>query len=124
MPSLKAHHYLIAILGVVLVTAVSAGCLHGGDHGIRTSIYALSAFPVYVLIYLWMKSDARSRSSVAPSGAIPLIPVLLPLAVPYYLLRTRKNWQKLSAFCLLIVYLLLMLVLIQGGESLGSWLVT
>ena len=121
---MKPHHYLIAILAVVLVTAVSAGYLYGGDLGIRTSIYALSAFPIYVLIYLWMKSDARSRSSVAPAGATPLIPVLLPLAVPYYLLRTRKNWQKLSALSLLTIYILLMLVLIQVGESLGSWLVT
>jgi hypothetical protein len=40
-----------------------------------------------------MKADASRRLAPPPPGALPMIPFLLPLAVPYYLFATRSLWQ-------------------------------
>jgi hypothetical protein len=74
--------------------------------------------------YAWMKADARARGSPPPPGAIPLILVLLPIAVPYYLLATRHRWRKIVSVCFLTRYMGSALVLLGLGEFCGRRLVT
>jgi hypothetical protein len=91
---MKAQRWLLGILTVILSAAFISGVVADGSAGTQMSIYSVAAWPVYLLTYAWMKADARARGSAPPPGAIPLIPVLLPIAVPYYLLATRRRWQS------------------------------
>ena len=124
MTSVEARRWLCGILAVILSTAFISGVVAHGSAGTQMSIYSIAAWPVYVLTYAWMKADARARGSVPPPGAIPLIPVLLPIAVPYYLLATRRRWRKILAVCFLTGYIGIALVLLSLGEFVGRWLVT
>ena len=87
-------------------------------------VYSIAAWPVYVLTYAWMKADARGRDSIPPPGAIPLIAVLLPIAVPYYLIAMRQRWHKVLALFCLAAYVGIAVMLINLGELVGRWLVT
>lgn len=95
-----------------------AGWLWHGADSVRRSVYVLAAFPLYALTYGWMKADARERGVSPPAGAIPLIAVLLPIAVPYYLLATRVRWGKLSGICRFMAYTVLVSSLAAIGEML------
>ena len=124
MSSLGARRWLLGILAVISGAALISGVVAHGSAGTQMSIYSAAAWPVYVLTYAWMKADARARGSVPPPGAIPLIPVLLPIAVPYYLLATRQRWRKILSVCFLTGYIGVALVLLGLGEVVGRWLVT
>ena len=124
MTSVKARRWLLGILAVILSAAFISGVVAHGSASTQMSIYSFAAWPVYLLTYAWMKEDARARGSAPPPGAIPLIPVLLPIAVPYYLLATRRRWHKISAVCFLTGYIGITLVLLGLGELFGRWLVT
>jgi hypothetical protein len=121
---MKARRWLLGILAVILSAAFISGVVAHGSAGTQMSIYGFAAWPVYLLTYSWMKEDARARGSAPPPGAIPLIPVLLPIAVPYYLLATRRRWHKILALCFLTGYIGITLVLLGLGELFGRWLVT
>src|SRR5882757_2220163 len=105
MTSMNARRWLLGILTVILSAAFISGVVADGSAGTQMSIYSVAAWPVYLLTYAWMKADARARGSAPPPGAIPLIPVLLPIAVPYYLLATRQRWRKILAVCFLTGYI-------------------
>ena len=77
---MKARRWLLGILAVILSAAFISGVVAHGSAGTQMSIYSFVAWPVYLLTYAWMKEDAQARGSVPPPGAIPLIPVLLPIA--------------------------------------------
>src|SRR5512140_3605513 len=124
MTSMDARRWLCGILSVILITAFISGVVAHGSVGTQMSIYNAAAWPVYLLTYAWMKSDARARGSVPPPGAIPLIPVLLPIAVPYYLLATRQRWRKILAVSFMTGYIGIAIVLLGMGEFVGRWLVT
>jgi hypothetical protein len=124
MTSVKARRWLLGILAVILSAAFISGVVAHGSPSTQMSIYSFAAWPVYLLTYAWMKEDARARGSAPPPGAIPLIPVLLPIAVPYYLLATRRRWHKILAVCFLTGYIGITLVLLGLGEFFGRWLVT
>jgi hypothetical protein len=124
MTSVKARCWLLGILAVILSAAFISGVVAHGSASTQMSIYSFAAWPVYLLTYAWMKEDARARGSAPPPGAIPLIPVLLPIAVPYYLLATRRRWHKILAVCFLTGYIGITLVLLSLGEFFGRWLVT
>jgi hypothetical protein len=121
---MKARRWLLGILTVILSAAFTSGVVADGSASTQMSIYSVAAWPVYLLTYAWMKADARARGSAPPPGAIPLIPVLLPIAVPYYLLATRQRWRKILAVCFLTGYIGIAVVLLGLGESFGRWLVT
>lgn len=124
MTSVKARRWLLGILAVILSAAFISGVVAHGSASTQMSIYSVAAWPVYLLTYAWMNADARARGSAPPPGAIPLIPVLLPIAVPYYLLATRRRWHKILAVCFLTGYIAMALVLLGLGEFFGHWLVT
>jgi hypothetical protein len=124
MTSVESRRWLCGILAVILSAAFTSGVVAHGSAGTQMSIYSVAAWPVYLLTYAWMKADARARGSAPPPGAIPLVPVLLPIAVPYYLLATRRRWRKILAVCFLTGYIGIALVLLGLGEFVGSWLDT
>ena len=124
MTSVKEWRWPLGILAVILSAAFISGVVAHGSASTQMSIYSFAAWPVYLLTYVWMKADARARGSAPPPGAIPLIPVLLPIAVPYYLLATRRRWRKILAVCFLTGYVGIALVLLGLGEFFGRWVVT
>jgi hypothetical protein len=50
--------------------------------------------------------------------------VLIPVAVPYYLIGTHKRWHKILAILLLMGYVAVVIALTVAGQVLGEWLVT
>ena len=117
--ALHARRWLLAILSTVAVGSVGSGYLAHGVVDTQRAVYAAIALPIYILIYAWMKSDARVRAIETPPGVVPMIPMLMPLAVPYYLIWTRRGWRKLYSLLLLCLYVLGVVVVISLGESLG-----
>ena len=124
MTSMEALRWLCGILAVIFGAALISGVVAHGSASTQMSIYGGAAWPVYMLTYAWMKADARARGSAPAPGAMPLIPVLLPIAVPYYLLATRRRWRKILAVCVLTGYIGFAQVLLYLGEFVGRWLVT
>ncbi|MBS0421837.1 MAG: hypothetical protein JSR66_29275 [Proteobacteria bacterium] len=121
---MEARRWLFGILVVISSAAFISGMVAHGSADTQMSVYSVAAWPVYLLTYAWMKADARARGSTPPPGAIPLIPVLLQVAIPYYLLATRRRWHKVLSLCLLAGYVGIGLMLLDLGEFVGQWLVT
>ena len=117
--ALHSWRWLLAILATAGVGAVASGYFAHGVAEVQRAAYAATAFPIYIFIYAWMKSDARVRTVETPPGAVPMIPILMPLAVPYYLIWTRRGWRKVSSLMLLSLYVLGLLATISLGEMLG-----
>jgi hypothetical protein len=124
MTNMETHRWLLGIFAVISSAACISGAVAHGSVDTQMNVYGVAAWPVYLLTYAWMKADARARGSTPPPGAIPLIPVLLQIAIPYYLLATRRRWHKVLALCFLAGYVGICLVLVISGEFVGRWLVT
>jgi hypothetical protein len=86
-----------------------------GDWQDNMAIGVMAEFPLYILIYAWMRSDAAALQVQPPPGAIPLIPLNLLLAVLYYLLGTRRKWRKLGSIALLACYVCLASLILGIG---------
>jgi hypothetical protein len=117
---LSSRAALLAILALLLAMGAASGYFAHGSQVVQACVYGVGAWPLYVLTYLWMKADASARSTAPPPGAAPLIPVLLPIAVPYYLLATRRRWHKLLGMVLLLGYISIALAALSIGESSGN----
>jgi hypothetical protein len=113
---MRASHWLVAIGLLAFTTGLVAGSLGAGSPETWLSVYSGAAWLLYVCIYCWMKADARERSHEPPPGATPLIPVLLPIAIPYYLVWTRQRWRKLSSLGLLSLYAVMLMLCAAAGE--------
>jgi hypothetical protein len=124
MTSAEPRRWLYAILAVGLSTGFISGVLAHGSPSTQKIIYGIAVWPLCLLTYAWMKADARTRCCAPPPGAIPLIPVLLPIAVPYYLLASRRGYRKVLVVFFFTGYIGIELVLLVIGESLGGLLVT
>lgn len=123
MTHVEAHRWLLGILALFLGVGFISGALADGSADAQKTVYSVASWPTYLLIYAWMKADARARGSPPPPGAIPLIIALLPIAVPYYLLATRHRWRKIVSVCLLTGYMGIGVALFGLGEFCGRWLV-
>jgi hypothetical protein len=106
--------WLVAILCFVLCVGIVIG-IEQGDWQDNMAIWVMAGFPLYILIYAWMRSDAAALQVRPPPGAIPLIPLSFPLAVLYYLLGTRRKWHKLGSLALLACYVCLASVIAGVG---------
>ena len=124
MTSVEARRWLLGILALVLGAAFIAGVVGRESSDTLRIIYSVATWPMFLLIYGWMKADARARGSPPPPGAIPLVPVLLPIAVLYYLLATRHRWRKVASVCFLTGYIGIAAALLGLGEFCGHGLVT
>ena len=56
------------------------------------SLVALLQFSMGLPQLMWMRADARLRGSPIPGGGLLAAAVLLPIAVPSYILWTRRWW--------------------------------
>jgi hypothetical protein len=90
----------------------------------EVALGALIVPPLYVLTYLWIKADSRERATSSPPGAIPLVVGLFPVAVPYYLIATRRGWRKGVSLLWFAGFLLALLVLNGLSAVAGGWLAT
>lgn len=99
--------HLYALLSIVLYAFVLV-LRQGADvQSGRFAIAAgLSIFVLPVILYLWCKVDATTRSVTPPPGAIPLLAVLAPVGWIYYLLGTRRPVRALTTIFAVIVVML------------------
>jgi len=59
-----------------------------------------------IFVYLWCRADAKDRQVGLPLLASVLVPLLFPLGVPYYFLRTyprRRAWLHIGMALLFAV---------------------
>lgn len=82
---------LYAILSGVLC-GISVTLPQGAN--VQSARFAMSAglsmYVLPVILYLWCKADAATRSATPPPGAIPLLAVLAPVGWIYYMFGTRR----------------------------------
>jgi hypothetical protein len=88
-----AHFYLIAILfhhlaGSMLYTAYLWCCVPGGEWMRSSVIYWV---PLIVLLYFWLRADAKDRSIEISTWVSVLVPPLFPVGVPFYFWRTNQS---------------------------------
>ena len=115
---MSSRSWLIAIALLLLAAGAASGYLsHGAGN---RDVYAFTAWPLYLLTFRWMKADARSRSVHPPPGAIPMIALLLPIAVPYYLFATRRSWRGAASVCLAVLVIGLLCAVLLLGEYVGQ----
>jgi hypothetical protein len=85
-------------------------------HSQRAAIAtALRICVLPVISYLWCKEDAAARSVQPPPGAIPLLAVLVPVGLAYYVIATRS---ALRACGVIIGAVFVTLGVTAGGEFL------
>lgn len=120
----SAHKWAVAIAILFTVGGFFAGLVSDGAAGGAEAISGLIVVPLYVLTYLWMKADARERVTSPPPGATPLVVGLLPVAVPYHLIATRRGWRKATALIWLFGFVALNLTLYVAGAYAGVLLTT
>ncbi len=120
----RAKFWLLAIAVLYALGGFLLGISGSAAYESEVAFTGIVVFPLYVLTYLWMKADAQERSSASPPGAIPLVAVLLPIAVPYYLIATRHGWGKALAVLGLVGFVVLVVVFSVLASELGAWLIT
>jgi hypothetical protein len=76
-------------------------------------LVTLLQFSNAVTMLMWMRTDARLRGSPIPGGGMLMAAVLLPIAVPSYILWTRR-WRGLAAIILSLIAILAAAIV---GES-------
>ena len=64
------------------------------------------------------------RATATPPGATPLLVVLYPLAVPYYLLGTRRGWWRGVALLWFVGFVVLAVLVQELAVLAMSSLVT
>jgi hypothetical protein len=57
-----------------------------------------------ILLYLWCRADAKDRQVALPLIASVLVPLLFPVGVPYYFLRTYSRRRALLHIGLAVAF--------------------
>jgi hypothetical protein len=117
---MSSRSWLIAIALVLLAAGAASGYISHGEG--NRDVYSLMVWPIYILTYNWMKADAKQRSFEPPPGALPLIPLLLPVALPYYLFGTRRGWRGAGSLCIAALVIAGLCAVMLLGEYIGSGL--
>jgi len=111
-PSPHSQRYLAVLcIVVVVLSAISH----------RAELLGLPGPPLVTLLRLvnglvmvmWMRSDARLRGSPISGGGLLAAAILVPIAVPSYILWTRRWWGLVA----IILSLIAMLAATIVGES-------
>jgi hypothetical protein len=110
--SAHSRRYLAILCFMV---AVTSALQHRADVlGLPQSLLTtLLQYGNGLVALMWMRADSRLRGAPIPGGGLLLAAVLLPLAVPAYILWTRR-WKGLLVF---VVALLAIMVAIIVGQS-------
>jgi hypothetical protein len=119
--AMRARHWLILIAALVSLAAIASGLVAHLSPEARPNIYVLMALLLQIFTYCWMKADARERDALPPPGAIPLIAAILPVAITYYVMATRRGWHRIVSISALLTYLSILAVCWITGEWIG-WL--
>lgn len=118
----SARNWILAIVVLYTLGGFLAGLSGAGTYEAELAFGAIAVYPLYVFTYLWMKADARERAVASPPGAIPLVPVLFPIAVMYHLLSTRQGWRRGLALLWLLGFTALVLSSSILASMAGEWL--
>ena len=116
---MRAGYWLVAICLLGFAIGLMAGAFGGNSYDGRLGIYGGGVWLLYISVFCWMKADSRERSVNPPPGAAPLIVGFFAIAIPYYLLGTRRRWHKLFSLALFSVYAVVVVSCSMAGEFLG-----
>ena len=104
----RAHIYLASILllhsgYIVLYEVQFWNNFPDGDMG-KVPGPATYWIPLLILLYLWCKADAKDRHVDLPFFPSVLVPLLFPIGVPYYFLRTYARRRVLFHIGLAVIF--------------------
>ena len=111
---LSPHSWRYLAVLCVLVAVVKAISHRAELLGLpEPSLVTLLRLGIGLVMVMWMRSDARLRGSPISGGGLLAAALLVPIAVPSYILWTRR-WWGLAA---IILSLIAMLAAAIVGES-------
>ena len=104
----RAHIYLISILLLhigyaVLYQVQFSNNFPDGDMD-KVPGPATYWIPLLILLYLWCAADAKDRHVDLPVLRSVLVPLLFPIGVPYYFLRTYARRRALLHIGLAVIF--------------------
>jgi len=121
-PVMRPRGVLAALLALMFVTTlVEAGAgMRGREEPVLWSLASglLSSF----LSFYWFRLDRELRGWPRSRWMSTAIVTVTPLAVPYYLARSRPKGRKLRGVGRFVGYVLLMMVASVAGAALGMLL--
>jgi hypothetical protein len=102
------------------MVAVTSALQHRADVlGLPQSLLAtLLQYGNGLVTLMWMRADARLRGASIPGGGLLLAAVLLPLAVPAYILWTRR-WRGLLVIAVSLLAILVAAIVGQSSARLA-----
>ena len=104
----RAHIYLASILllhiGYVLLYAVQFWNNVPDADMDKVPGPATYWIPLLILLYFWCKADAKDRHVDLPLLPSVLVPLLFPIGVPYYFLRTYARRRALLHIGLAVIF--------------------
>ena len=109
-PHSRRYLAVLCVLMAVMLALRHRAELLGEPEPLLVTLLQLSNA---VIVLMWMRADARLRGSPIPGGGILAVAVLLPVAVPGYILWTRRWWGLVA----IIVSLIAVLAAAIVGES-------
>jgi hypothetical protein len=118
-PSGSAHSRTYLVIHCFMV-AVTSALQHRADVlGLPQSLLAtLLQYGNGLVTLMWMRADARLRGASIPGGGLLLAAVLLPLAVPAYILWTRR-WRGLLVIAVSLLAILVAAIVGQSSARLA-----
>ncbi len=109
----RAHIYLVSIASLHILYGTLQALQwyyrlgYEGDLvvlPVRDAITIAFLVALTMLLYLWCRADAKDRHIELPFGALFFVPVLFPIGVPYYFLRTYSLGRAFAHIGLAAVF--------------------
>lgn len=104
----RAHIYLASILvlhiGYIVLYAVQFWSNFPDRDMDKVLGPAAYWAPLLILLYLWCKADAKDRHVDLPFFQALLVPLLFPIGVPYYFLRTYPRRRALLHIGVAVIF--------------------
>jgi hypothetical protein len=120
-----AHLYLGAVLLLHIVVAILYEAHFwnytpdGGPEGDWMTSPAIYWSPLLVLIFLWIRADAKDRHVVLSPWLSFAIPLLFPLGVPFYYFRTNQPLRAFQRSAMFLLFVAACLAALRLGNLLA-----
>lgn len=114
----RKRRCLWLLCGAAFSSGLLTGVLEEGSLIATFYEYAVQLFSL-VMVLAWCYLDAEEREfKITPRLSIALVFILI-LAFPYYLTRTRNQWQTLWSLGLAALFCIVYVIALIAGEWLG-----
>ncbi len=118
-PPVTARQALYVIMALMLLSGVNVALMMSRPSALQFVLFAVFSVLLSFFPFLWYVRDRDARGYVRSIWLNMCMVSLTPLAMPYYLIRSRPRGQKLRAFFWFVGFVLLCLVGHFVGEMIG-----